>query len=89
MLSLKSINDLVVSPVNPYILASASDDSTVRIWSLHPDHISQPCAAILEGEGHKETVLTLVGPQDQIYHMRLTENYSHFTKQVDIFSPVA
>ncbi|KAE8447750.1 hypothetical protein EG329_010144 [Mollisiaceae sp. DMI_Dod_QoI] len=53
------VNDLVVSPVNPYILASASDDCTVRIWSLDPAHERQPCAAILEGDGHKETVLTL------------------------------
>ncbi|CZR62292.1 related to `extra sex combs` protein (WD-40 repeat family protein) [Phialocephala subalpina] len=53
------VNDLVVSPVNPYILASASDDCTVRVWSLDPAHERQPCAAILEGDGHKETVLTL------------------------------
>jgi hypothetical protein len=49
-----------VSPVNPYILASASEDSTVRIWSLDPAHAKQPCAAILEGDGHRSTVLSLV-----------------------------
>ncbi|KAF8859079.1 WD40 repeat-like protein [Acephala macrosclerotiorum] len=53
------VNDLIVSPVNPYILASASDDCTVRVWSLDPAHERQPCVAILEGDGHKETVLTL------------------------------
>ncbi|KAF4636576.1 hypothetical protein G7Y89_g1497 [Cudoniella acicularis] len=53
------INDLVISPVNPHILASASVDATVRIWSLDPAHEQQPCAAILEGDGHKESILTL------------------------------
>lgn len=33
----------------------------MRIWSLDPTHARQPCAAILEGDGHKETVLTVVG----------------------------
>jgi polycomb protein EED len=62
----KEINDLAISPINPYILASASEDSTVRIWSLDPAHSRQPCAAILEGDGHKETVLTLVGSVNKI-----------------------
>ncbi|PMD47551.1 WD40 repeat-like protein [Hyaloscypha variabilis F] len=53
------VNDLAVSPINPHILASASEDSTVRIWSLDPAHDAQPCAAILEGDGHRETVLSL------------------------------
>jgi len=53
------INDLAVSPINPNIIASASEDCTVRIWSLDPRHASQPCAAILEGDSHEETVLCL------------------------------
>ncbi|KAJ5052309.1 uncharacterized protein L3040_002062 [Drepanopeziza brunnea f. sp. 'multigermtubi'] len=53
------INDLVISPINPYILASCSEDCTVRVWSLDPAHASQPCAAILEGDGHKDNILTL------------------------------
>ncbi|TVY37619.1 Polycomb protein, partial [Lachnellula subtilissima] len=53
------INDLVVSPTNPYILASASNDLNVRIWSLDPAHEKQPCAAILEGDGHREAVMSL------------------------------
>jgi polycomb protein EED len=64
---IKEINDLAISPINPYILASASEDSTVRIWSLDPTHARQPCAAILEGDGHKETVLTLVSSVNGIY----------------------
>jgi polycomb protein EED len=68
---IKEINDLAISPINPYILASASEDSTVRIWSLDPAHARQPCAAILEGDGHKETVLTLVSSEDRS-HSTLT-----------------
>ncbi|CZT00469.1 related to `extra sex combs` protein (WD-40 repeat family protein) [Rhynchosporium graminicola] len=53
------INDLAVSPVNPCLVASASEDCTVRIWSLDPRHESQPCAAILEGDSHVSAVLSL------------------------------
>ncbi|KAF8477015.1 WD40-repeat-containing domain protein [Kalaharituber pfeilii] len=53
------VMDLKISPVNPTLLASASADSTVRIWSLNPKHARQPCACILSGEGHRETVLTV------------------------------
>ncbi|PSS25870.1 hypothetical protein M430DRAFT_134729 [Amorphotheca resinae ATCC 22711] len=54
-----AINDLAISPINPQILASASDDLTVRIWSLDPAHEKEPCAAILAGDGHREKVLTI------------------------------
>lgn len=51
---------MAISPINPQILASASDDLTVRIWSLDPAHEKEPCAAILAGDGHREKVLTIV-----------------------------
>src|SRR5690606_22375819 len=53
------ILDLQVSPTDPSILASASTDTSIRLWSLDPAHRKQPCAAILSGEGHKETVLSI------------------------------
>jgi polycomb protein EED len=57
--SYKSILDLKISPVDPTILASASIDHTIRIWSLDPVHKKQPVAAICYGQGHKEQVLTI------------------------------
>lgn len=56
----QEIEDLKFSPTNPQILASACEDSTVRIWSLDPAHAKQPCIAILAGDGHRETILSLV-----------------------------
>jgi len=53
------VNDLAVSPIDPTILASASVDCSIRIWSLHPSHSKQPLAAICYGQGHKDQVLTL------------------------------
>ena len=57
----QAINDLAVSPINPRILASASADYGVRIWSLDPAHAKHPTAVIFFGEGgHRENVLSLV-----------------------------
>ncbi|KAF1948840.1 WD40 repeat-like protein [Byssothecium circinans] len=53
------VNDLAISPVDPTILASASIDHAIRLWSLDPAHAKQPTAAILYGQGHKEQVLAL------------------------------
>jgi WD40 repeat protein len=56
----EDVNDLAVSPTNPDILASASADNTVRIWSLNRAHKKQPCAILCAGEGHLDTVLSVV-----------------------------
>ncbi|RDW91081.1 hypothetical protein BP5796_02246 [Coleophoma crateriformis] len=53
------INWLAICPTNPQIIASTSDDYTIRVWSLDPSHKPQPCAAILAGGGHKDKILTL------------------------------
>jgi len=55
------INDLVVSPKSPMILASASMDRSIRLWSLHPHHEEHPCSVIYGGDAHTEGVLSLVG----------------------------
>lgn len=52
------INDLVTSPADPRLVASASDDTTVRLWSLEPVHARQPCVGLLGGEGHSWSLLT-------------------------------
>ena len=56
----QEINDLATCPTNPSLIASASQDTTVRIWSLDPADEKQPCVCILGGEGHSSGLLTVV-----------------------------
>jgi polycomb protein EED len=53
----KGINDLAVSPLSTNLIASASEDYTIRLWNLHPKFDKQPCVAMFCGEGHKQPVL--------------------------------
>ncbi|KAL7276098.1 hypothetical protein RUND412_000916 [Rhizina undulata] len=53
------IMEILLSPLNLTLIASASADSTVRIWSIDPKHKAQPCALICGGEGHRETILSI------------------------------
>ena len=55
----RAINDLQISPLAPNILASASEDYTIRLWNLNAEHVGQPCRAILGGQGHKQPLLAL------------------------------
>ncbi|KAI5204290.1 WD40 repeat-like protein [Aureobasidium subglaciale] len=55
----EAVNDLVTSPVSPNIIASCSSDYTIRIWNLDRKYDKQPCAAILSGEGHRQTILSI------------------------------
>ena len=71
---MQSINDLATSPDNPLVLASASDDTTIRIWSLAKTHFKQPCLAILGGEGHSWDILTVVRGGLQLL---TTSSYAH------------
>ena len=54
------INDVATSPADPSIIASAADDTTIRVWSLSRAHRKQPCVALLAGEGHQWNLLTVV-----------------------------
>ena len=63
----KEVNDLTVSPLSSSILASASGDQTVRIWTLDPKYRKQPCMLMCAGEGHKQGLLTLAFHQKGSY----------------------
>ncbi|QIX00940.1 hypothetical protein AMS68_006457 [Peltaster fructicola] len=54
----RNINELIVSPTAPNILASCSEDFTIRLWNINPEFASQPCVAILAGEGHRQPLLS-------------------------------
>ncbi|KTW28068.1 hypothetical protein T552_01930 [Pneumocystis carinii B80] len=54
------ILDIKVSPVNSSIIATASFDHTIRIWSLMEENTSQPTLVSCGGEGgHDDRVLTI------------------------------
>ncbi|KAH9909137.1 WD40 repeat-like protein [Xylariomycetidae sp. FL2044] len=53
------INDLATCPTNFLLIASASDDTTIRIWSLDPAYSKQSCVCLLAGEGHSSHLLTV------------------------------
>lgn len=66
----EEINDLATCPKDPYIVASASQDTTVRIWSLDPSNADQPCLVVLGGDGHTSGLLATVSctaRNDSIY----------------------
>ena len=57
-----SINDLATHPIYPWIVASASEDASVRVWDLRRyDHRHEsPCVVICgHGHGHRESVLSV------------------------------
>ncbi|KAF2217735.1 hypothetical protein CERZMDRAFT_22795, partial [Cercospora zeae-maydis SCOH1-5] len=53
-----AVNDLAVSPTTPNLLASASNDYTIRLWDLRPAYQAQPCVAVL-ADGHRAPVLAI------------------------------
>nr|POE87957.1 polycomb protein esc [Quercus suber] len=55
----RGINDLAISPLSERLLATASEDYTIRLWNLAPTHEKQPCVATFAGEGHKQPVLAI------------------------------
>jgi polycomb protein EED len=57
----QDVNDLATSPADPSIIASASGDTSIRVWSIDPVHANRPCLVILAGEGHSWDLLSLVG----------------------------
>lgn len=56
----RNINDMAVSPSSPQLLATASEDNTVRIWHLAERYKKQPTAVILASHHHREKILSIV-----------------------------
>ena len=57
-----SINDLATHPIYPWIVASASEDTSVRVWDLrrYNNTHETPCVVICgHGHGHRESVLSV------------------------------
>lgn len=52
-----NVNELIACPTLPHVLASCSEDFTIRLWSIHPNRKGQPCIAIFAGEGHRQPLL--------------------------------
>ncbi|KAI6831824.1 WD40 repeat-like protein [Hortaea werneckii] len=53
----KGINDMAVSPISPNLIATASEDYTIRLWNMDPSFTKQPCVALFAGEGHRQPIL--------------------------------
>ncbi|KAI6823508.1 WD40 repeat-like protein [Hortaea werneckii] len=53
----KGINDMAVSPISPNLIATASEDYTIRLWNMDPNFSRQPCVALFAGEGHRQPIL--------------------------------
>ncbi|RMZ09545.1 hypothetical protein D0864_01498 [Hortaea werneckii] len=53
----KGINDMAVSPISPKLIATASEDYTIRLWNMDPKFSQQPCVALFAGEGHRQPIL--------------------------------
>lgn len=56
----QEIMDLATSPIDQSIIVTTGADTAIRFWSIDPKHEKQPCAIICSGEGHRETILTIV-----------------------------
>jgi WD40 repeat protein len=54
-----AVNDLAVSPLSTTLLASAAEDSTIRIWNIDAKFQAAPCVALFAGEGHKAPILAI------------------------------
>ncbi|KAI9888077.1 MAG: hypothetical protein M1823_000012 [Watsoniomyces obsoletus] len=53
------INELVTSPISPQLIATGSEDGTVRVWSLDDQYQTQPGAVICTGEGYQAQLQTI------------------------------
>lgn len=48
-----------MSPVDPSMLVSGSEDTSLRLWDLNAEE-GKRCVVIFAGEGHRDKVLSVV-----------------------------
>lgn len=54
-----AVNDLVVHESTPSMLASCSEDHTIRIWDLHSKEDSNSCVAICAGDSQRQGLISI------------------------------
>lgn len=54
------MNDLKTYMHSPNIIASCSDDYTIRLWDLNISDENKACVAILAGGGHRAEIKMIV-----------------------------
>lgn len=60
----QEILDLVVSPVDPTVLVSCSEDKSIRIYSLDLKNAEQPLMVLLAGLAHADQISKMVCGSD-------------------------
>jgi polycomb protein EED len=62
------VNDIVTSPIDSSVIASGSEDNSIRVWHTHPKFAHQPVGAILAGiGGHENGLLKMAFHSDGRY----------------------
>ena len=79
--------EIVTSPLDQNIVVTASADTTIRFWSIDRKHKKQPCFLMCAGEGHRETVLSVVSTASQ-RRGPVVNSARHFMQQAITCFPV-
>ncbi|TRX93130.1 hypothetical protein FHL15_005998 [Xylaria flabelliformis] len=81
----KEINDLATCPTDSSLIASASDDTTIRIWSLDPSWEKQPSLADMSSQRDMITLCAyghcLIYRQSKL---EIRQSHSQFTTLISL-----